>query len=39
MGRDVCFMQLEVLRRSVLGALQPGVIYVDVTTYGTQART
>jgi single-stranded DNA-binding protein len=32
-------MQLEVLRRSVLGALQPGVIYVDVTTYGAQART
>ena len=38
-GRDVCFMQVEVPRRGVLGDLQPGVIYVDVTTHGSLAAT
>ena len=37
-GRDVCFMQVEVPRRGLLGDLQPGVIYVDVAAYGQQAR-
>jgi single-stranded DNA-binding protein len=37
-GRDVCVMQIEVPRRSANGQLQPGVIYVDVTVHGQQAR-
>ncbi|MEA2441773.1 MAG: single-strand DNA-binding protein [Thermoleophilaceae bacterium] len=37
-GRDVCLMQVEVPRRGVLGELEPGVIYVDVVTYGQQAK-
>jgi single-stranded DNA-binding protein len=38
-GRDVCVMQLEVPRRSREGELRPGVIYVDVTAFGEQARS
>jgi single-stranded DNA-binding protein len=38
-GRNVCVLQIEVPRRSLLGDHQPGVIYVDVTTFGEQART
>jgi single-stranded DNA-binding protein len=38
-GRDICVMQVEVPRRGVLGELQPGVIYVDVTTHGSLAST
>jgi hypothetical protein len=37
-GRDECFMQLEVPRRDPSGNPVPGVIYVDVTTFGVQAR-
>jgi single-stranded DNA-binding protein len=38
-GRDLCIMRIEVPRRGPRGDLQPGVIYVDVTTHGTQAKT
>jgi single-stranded DNA-binding protein len=38
-GRDVCAMQIAVQRRGPSGEPEPGVIYVDVTTYGHQART
>jgi single-strand DNA-binding protein len=38
-GRDVCAMQLAVQRRGPSGEPEPGVIYVDVTAYGRQART
>ena len=38
-GRDVCAMQLAVQRRGTTGDPEPGVIYIDVTTYGHQART
>jgi single-stranded DNA-binding protein len=37
-GRDECFLQVEVPRRDRSGNLVPGVIYVDVTTFGAQAR-
>lgn len=37
-GRDACLMQIEVPRRSLEGGLQPGVIYVDVRTFGELAR-
>ena len=37
-GRDVCAMQLAVQRRGPAGDPEPGVIYVDVTAYGGQAR-
>jgi single stranded DNA-binding protein len=38
-GRDVCAMQLAVQRRGPTGDPEPGVIYIDVRTYGRQART
>jgi single stranded DNA-binding protein len=38
-GRDVCAMQLAVQRRGPTGDPEPGVIYIDVTTYGRQARS
>jgi single stranded DNA-binding protein len=38
-GRDVCPMQIAVKRRGPTGEPEPGVIYVDVTTYGRLART
>jgi single-strand DNA-binding protein len=38
-GRDVCAMQLAVQRRGPSGDPEPGVIYIDVTVYGQQART
>lgn len=38
-GRDVCAMQLAVQRRGPAGEPEPGVIYIDVTAYGYQART
>jgi single-stranded DNA-binding protein len=37
-GRDVCAIQLAVQRRGPTGDPEPGVIYVDVTAYGRQAR-
>src|SRR4051794_41893919 len=37
-GRDVCAMQLAVQRRGPAGEPEPGVIYIDVTAYGHQAR-
>jgi single-strand DNA-binding protein len=37
-GRDVCGMQLAVQRRGPAGDPEPGVIYIDVTAYGRQAR-
>ena len=37
-GRDVCAMQLAVQRRGASGEPEPGVIYIDVATYGQQAR-
>jgi single stranded DNA-binding protein len=37
-GRDVCSMQLAVQRRGPTGDPEPGVIYIDVTAYGDQAR-
>lgn len=36
-GRHACFMRIEVPRRATNGDLEPGVIYVDVTTFGQQA--
>jgi single-strand DNA-binding protein len=38
-GRDVCAMQLAVQRRGPTGDPEPGVIYIDVTAYGRQARS
>jgi single-stranded DNA-binding protein len=38
-GRDVCVMKVAVPRRGLGGDLQPGVIYVDVVTFGKLART
>jgi len=38
-GRDVCAIQLAVQRRGPAGDPEPGVIYIDVTIYGQQART
>jgi single-strand DNA-binding protein len=38
-GRDVCAIQLAVQRRGPAGDPEPGVIYIDVTAYGRQART
>ena len=37
-GRDVCAMQIAVQRRGPTGEPEPGVIYIDVTTYGSRAR-
>jgi single-stranded DNA-binding protein len=37
-GRDVCAMRLAVQRRGPAGDPEPGVIYVDVTAHGRQAR-
>jgi single-stranded DNA-binding protein len=37
-GRDMCAMQIAVQRRGPTGEPEPGVIYVDVTTYGRRAR-
>ena len=37
-GRDVCAMQIAVQRRGPTGDPEPGVIYIDVTTHGRQAR-
>jgi single-stranded DNA-binding protein len=37
-GAYVCAMQVAVQRRGPTGDPEPGVIYVDVTTYGRQAR-
>ena len=37
-GRDVCSIQLAVQRRGPTGDPEPGVIYIDVTAYGRQAR-
>jgi single-strand DNA-binding protein len=38
-GRETCAIQIAVQRRGPTGEPEPGVIYVDVTTYGKQART
>jgi single-stranded DNA-binding protein len=37
-GSDVCFMRIEVPRRARDGEREPGVLYVDVTAQGRQAR-
>jgi single-stranded DNA-binding protein len=37
-GRDACAMQIAVQRRGPAGDPEPGVIYVDVTAHGPQAR-
>jgi single stranded DNA-binding protein len=37
-GRDVCSIQVAVQRRGPTGDPEPGVIYIDVTAYGRQAR-
>jgi single-stranded DNA-binding protein len=37
-GRDVCLLQIEVPRRRPTGELEPGVIYVDLSTFGPLAR-
>jgi single-stranded DNA-binding protein len=37
-GRDVCAMQIAVQRRGPTGEPEPGVIYIDVTSYGENAR-
>jgi single-strand DNA-binding protein len=38
-GRDACAIQIAVQRRGPAGDPEPGVIYIDVTAYGRQART
>lgn len=38
-GSAVCFMRIEVPRHRRTGEREPGVIYVDVTAHGRQART
>jgi single-stranded DNA-binding protein len=38
LGRDVCALQIAVQRRGPSGEPEPGVIYVDVTAHGHQAR-
>jgi single-stranded DNA-binding protein len=37
-GGDVCFMRVEVPRRGQAGEREPGVLYVDVTAHGRQAK-
>lgn len=37
-GVEECRMRLAVARRSRGGQLEPGVVYVDVTTFGHEAR-
>src|SRR3954447_8370845 len=37
-GRDACAIQVAVQRRGPTGDPEPGVIYIDVTAYGRQAR-
>jgi single stranded DNA-binding protein len=37
-GRDVCALQIAVQRRGAAGEPEPGVIYIDVTAHGQQAR-
>ena len=37
-GIDECRMRLAVPRRSRDGRREPGVVYVDVTTYGLEAQ-
>jgi single stranded DNA-binding protein len=37
-GRDACAIQIAVQRRGPTGDPEPGVIYIDVTAYGRQAR-
>ena len=37
-GRDVCAIEVAVQRRGPTGDPEPGVIYIDVTAYGRQAR-
>jgi single stranded DNA-binding protein len=37
-GVEVCPMQIAVQRRGPTGEPQPGVIYIDVTAYGKEAR-
>ena len=36
---DECRMRLAVPRRDRAGRREPGVVYVDVTTFGEEART
>ena len=36
-GRDVCAMQIAVPRRRITGEFEPGVIYVDIAVFGSQA--
>jgi single stranded DNA-binding protein len=38
-GRDACAIQVAVQRRGPAGDPEPGVIYIDVTAYGQQARS
>jgi single-stranded DNA-binding protein len=37
-GSDACAIQIAVQRRGPTGDPEPGVIYIDVTAYGRQAR-
>jgi single stranded DNA-binding protein len=37
-GTDECRMRLAVQRRVRGGAPEPGVVYIDVTTFGHEAR-
>ena len=37
-GHDECRIQIAVPRRSRGGRREPGVVYVDVTTFGEEAR-
>jgi single-stranded DNA-binding protein len=37
-GRDACTIQVAVQRRGPTGDPEPGVVYIDVTAYGRQAR-
>jgi single-stranded DNA-binding protein len=37
-GVEMCQMRLAVARRDRAGRQQPGVVYVDVTSFGAEAR-
>lgn len=37
-GLEQCRMRLAVARRDRSGQLEPGVVYIDVTTFGREAR-
>lgn len=37
-GREQCVMQIGIPRRGLQGEYEPGLVYIDVTTFGGQAK-